>query len=79
MLTMVKDNKGRDMVSMACFPIFDMTDVKQLRDALMEILELCVSYKETKDTANPFHLYLLTNLVKGLTEDIERSEKGGKA
>lgn len=70
-------NGSSSYIAVAFSPICDMDAVKDLRDALMETLETCVSYPEAKEASNPYHLYLLSCMIKELTRDLE-TEEGGK-
>lgn len=73
------DEKDNTYLGVAFSPIHDMNAVKDLRDALMEVLEICVSHRETKDASNPYHLYLLSCLIRELTKDLEDKEEGGES
>lgn len=74
MITMVKDSKGADIVSFSFREICDKKDLITLRDTLMESLEICISFQEAKDASKPFHLYLLSCMIKELNKDIEEQK-----
>lgn len=74
---LIPHTKGNiSYMAVAFPPIYDMDTVKDLRDALMETLEICVSYPEAKEASKPYHLYLLSCMIKELNKDIEE-QKGG--
>ncbi len=77
MLILHMDEDDKTYLAVAFPPIHDMNAVKDLRDALFEVMEICVSYQEAKDVSNPYHLYLLSCLIKELTKDLEHKEEGG--
>lgn len=64
-------------IGIAFMPMYTLEDVKELRDALMEALENCISSEVGKDLSNPHHLYLLSCMIKELTKDVESSKEGG--
>ena len=72
MLILHFDKDDKTYLAVAFPPIYDMNAVKDLRDALFEVMEICVSYQDAKDASNPYHLYLLSCLIKELTKDLEQ-------
>lgn len=80
MLIKTKDSKGIDMIAIASHPVHDMEDVEHFRNALMHTLEICVSYPETKDSSDPYHLYMIINFIEEITKDLEsyKERKGGE-
>lgn len=75
MITMVKNEKGSELPAISFPEIGDTSLLPCLRDALLDAVESCVSYKEAKENTNPYTLYILTRMIAELNKDIE---KGGK-
>lgn len=74
MITIVKDKEGHETVAISFSPIVGRRDLKGLRDALADILETCVMTEQAKDVSDAYSLYLLSSLVRELTNDIECNE-----
>lgn len=80
MITDVKNERGFNQISFSFPEIGDRSMLPRFRDALLDALETCVSYKEAKEATDAYTLYLLTRMVAELNKDIENEneEKGGK-
>jgi hypothetical protein len=51
-------------------------DVKVLRNALMEMLDVCISDEEIKDVTSSRAMHSVLNVVCELTKDLEDKERG---
>ena len=79
MIKMITDSQGREMAAIATPNIWSLNEVRGLRDALAEVIEICISYEEAKATADHDSLFVLSSLCRELTKDIEEClKKGGK-
>lgn len=79
MIKMVVDSQGREMAAIATPNIWSLNEVRNLRDALAEVIEICISYEEAKATVGHDSLFTLSSLCRELTKDIEEClKKGGK-
>ena len=54
----------------------DFDDVKALRDALFEMLEIVISDDDLKFVTPSNSLYIVACLIRTLTNDLEAKEKG---
>ena len=57
----------------------DFDDVKALRDALFEMLEIVISDDDLKFVTPSNSLYIVACLIRTLTNDLEDREKGDEA
>lgn len=81
MITMINGKEG-------CIPSFaapevlqDMDGVKDLRNALFEMLEIVLSDEDYKFVTPSNSLYIVASLIRELSRDIEKSlqEEGGES
>lgn len=73
MITMVKGGGGT-LPAISCEEaLADMEAVADLRDALFEMLEICLSDEDLKFATPSNSLYIVACLVRTLTRDIEKS------
>lgn len=56
--------------------INNRADVKVLRNALLEVIDTCISDEELKDVTASRSLSSLLNVACELTKDLEDKEKG---
>lgn len=68
--------KGHSYLALAIPRINSRADVKILRNALLEMLDMCISDEETKDVTSSRSLNSVLNVIFELTKDLEDKEKG---
>lgn len=79
MIKMITDSEGREMAAITTPNIWSLNEVINLRDALAEVIEICISYEEAKATVGHDCLFVLSSLCRELTKDIEGClKKGGE-
>ena len=67
---------GHSCLALAIPRINCRADVKILRNALLELLDTCISDEELKDVTSSRSLHTVLNMVFELTKDLEDKEKG---
>ena len=77
MITMLKSDGGSVPAIAAPEALTDIDDVKQLRDALFEMLEIILSDEDLKFCTPSNSLYIVACIIRTLTNDLEDREKGG--
>lgn len=68
--------KGHSYLALAIPCINTRADVKLLRNALIEMVDACISDEEVKDCTASLTLHSVLNVVVELTKDLEDKEKG---
>lgn len=63
--------KGRPYLALAISQINTREDVKDLRDALLEVIDSCLCNEETKDVTGSRSLHILLNMIVELNKDLE--------
>ncbi len=79
MITMLERDGGQMLAISAPGVLSDTEDVQELRNALLEMLEM-ILYDEDLTAATPSNsLYIVANIIRELTRDIEKLliEEGG--
>lgn len=77
MITTVKEGE-RDWLAITAPDILDeVDDVRQLRDALFEMLEIVLADDDLTFATPGNSLYIVASLTRSLTLDIERAVKEG--
>lgn len=79
MITMLQSQEGQVPAISAPEVLSDTDDVKALRDALFEMLEIILSDEDLKFCTPSNSLYIVACIIRTLTNDLEAREKGGKA
>lgn len=67
---------GQMRLALAIPRINNRSDVKILRNALLEVLDTTVSDEELKDVTSSRSLHAILNVIHELTKDLEDKEKG---
>lgn len=67
---------GHSCLALAIPRINTRADVKVLRNALLEMIDVCISDEELKDVTASRSLSSVLNVVCELTNDLEDKEKG---
>ena len=67
---------GHSCLALAIPRINTRADVKVLRNALLEMIDVCISDEELKDVTASRSLSSILNVVCELTNDLEDKEKG---
>ncbi len=67
---------GHMCLALAIPGINNNADVKLLRNALLEMVDTCISDEELKDVTDSRTLHSVLNVVYHLTRDLEGKEKG---
>lgn len=70
MLTPVVIDK-RPLLAIAVPGINSRADVKALRDALLEVVDSCISDEGTKDVTSSRSLHILLNMICEINKDLE--------
>lgn len=79
MVTSVKNKDGQIVPSFSFPSIWDNAQAETLRDALIDILQNIVGYKEPKECTRPYSLFLITEMIDELTKDVDiLNKKGGQ-
>lgn len=68
--------KGHCCLALAIPRINTRADVKRLRNALIEMVDVCVSDEEIKECTTSLSLHSVLNVVVELNKDLEDKEKG---
>ena len=69
-----KNGHKRKTIGIVVTEIFNESAVKELRNALLDVLASCVSSEETKECTSSMSLWLLIKLIEAITPD---SQEGG--
>ena len=73
MITMLERDGGQMLAISAPGVLSDTEDVQELRNALLEMLEM-ILYDEDLTAATPSNsLYIVANIIRELTRDIEKA------
>lgn len=75
MIKLISNKNGENVPSFSFPSIWSVDMAATLRDAMADILHNIVSYAEPKEATNPYSLYLLTEMINELTNDIENFKK----
>ena len=67
---------GKMRLALAIPTINTHADVKRLRNALIELLDNCLSDEELKDVTSSLSLHAIMSTVVELTKDLEDKERG---
>ena len=67
---------GRMYLALAIPRLNNRSDVKLLRNALLEVIDTTVSDEELKDVTSSRSLHAILNVIHELTKDLEEKEKG---
>lgn len=67
---------GQMRLALAIPRINNRSDVKILRNALLEVIDTTVSDEELKDVTSSRSLHAILNVIHELTKDLEDKEKG---
>lgn len=76
MITMLSSEAGPVPAIAVPEVLSDTEDVKTLRDALFEMLEIVLSDDDLKYVTPANSLYMVACLIRTLTKDLEAKEKG---
>ena len=68
--------KGKMYLALAIPGITMRSDVKELRNALLDLLDTTISDEELKDVTSSRSLHAILNVIHELTKDLEDKEKG---
>lgn len=79
MITMLPSDGGPVPAIAAPEALSDIDDVKQLRDALFEMLEIILSDDDLTFCTPTNSLYIVACIIRTLTIDLEAREKGGES
>lgn len=79
MITMMQSQEGQVPAISAPEVLSDTDDVKALRNALFEMLEIVISDDDLKFVTPSNSLYIVACLIRTLTNDLEDIEEGGDA
>lgn len=75
------DDEKKLLIPAFSFPsIWQVEQAVDLRDALANILHNLVSCQETKDATDAYSLFLLSEMIKELTKDVDilNKKEGGE-
>lgn len=78
MITMLQSQEGQVPAISAPEVLSDTDDVKTLRNALFEMLEIVISDDDLKFVTPSNSLYIVACLIRTLTNDLEDIEEGGE-
>ena len=67
---------GHMRLALAIPRINNRADVKLLRNALLEVIDITISDEELKDVTSSRSLHAILNVIYELTKDLEDKEKG---
>ena len=68
--------KGFSCLALAIPRINNRADVKRLRNALLEMLDCCISDEEVKECISGLSMHFVLNVITELTKDLEDKERG---
>lgn len=68
--------KGHSCLALGIPRINTYADVKELRNALLDIIDTCISDEEMKDVTASRTFSVLLNVACELTRDLEDKERG---
>lgn len=54
------------------------SDLKDLLNALLDVMSTCFSSEEAKDATKAFSFWIINELISELSKDCQQSEKGGE-
>lgn len=78
MITMTNSDVGLVPAVVCPEVLSDFDDVRKFRDALFEMLETVLSDEDLTYCTPNSHLYIVANVIRVLTKDIEKEmRKGG--
>ena len=77
MVTMI-EQCGRKVPAVVFSHVGDLNGVRDLRDALNEVLETCLSSEENKDNTKAMSLWFLQQVITDLTKAVEKSDCDGQ-
>ena len=69
---------GRTMPAVTLSHVTSMDGVRELRDALNEVLETCLSSEENKDNTKAVSLWFLQQTITDLTQALEEGGEHGE-
>lgn len=70
---------GKKVLAISIPSVTNMGDVRELRAALMDMVETCVASDESKDNTPCMAIYFVMQMIRELTSDIEKGGHDGSS
>lgn len=71
--------KGKMYLALAIPGITMRSDVKELRNALLDLLDGCLADDDTKDNTPSLSMWLVLRMIVELNKDLEDKERGERS
>lgn len=80
MISSCFDKERKEVILTMAFPTLTSAgpaDISSIRDALADVLQRVVSHEDPKAEVKPDSLFIVSEMINTLTNDLERVQKGG--
>lgn len=80
MISSCFDEERNEVITTMAFPTLisaGPADIFSIRDALADVLQTVISHEDPKAEVKPDSLFIVSEMINTLTNDLERVQKGG--